>query len=70
VRTAEEHALTAPPVLVLKPDRRGWSVECTCGWQSETFDDRLAADVTGAEHLAAPAPARSRMFGRRSRTAL
>jgi len=65
VRTPEDHALTAPPTLILTPDRKGWAVECTCGWESETFDDRLAADVAGAEHLASPTPARAGLFGRR-----
>ena len=66
----DEHALTEPPVLVLTPERRGWTVSCTCGWQSGTFDDRLAADVAGSQHVAAPAPARTGFFSRRRRVSL
>ena len=63
-----EHAMTAPPTLVLTPARRGWAIECTCGWESETFDDRLAADAAGHQHLSNPRPARQGLFARRTPT--
>jgi hypothetical protein len=66
MRGSEEHALVAPPVLVLTTEGRGWTVACTCGWESETFPAREAADLAGGQHVAAPAPVKPRRFGRRS----
>jgi len=64
---AEAHALLEPPVLVLLPDRRGWMVHCTCGWESDALDSREAADLVGKEHLARPLPAKAGFFARRRR---
>jgi hypothetical protein len=64
----DEHVMREPPVLVLTPGKRGWTVACLCGWESEAYDTREQADLVGHDHVRHPPPVeRGGFFARRRR---
>lgn len=67
---ADEHVFREPPYWVVDKGRRGWGLQCKCGWRSPLYPSQDEAYTAAREHAAEPPeePTKRRWFQRRQKT--